>query len=222
MPTFLYHFTHIDNLVGILEDGGLHSDSALGERQETPVNIAYKGIKQRRAATTVKNRGQGGYVADYVPFYFATKSPMLYTIAKGNVSQFAGNQTELIYLVSTVEQIAQESNSWCFSDKHPINSLAKFYDDLSDLGQVDWEIMKEQVWRNTPEDQQRKSRRQAEFLVHSFVPWQWIKAIGVANTDMARRVREAPTLLPLDRNVDNIPELPIIVLRPSWYHLNIG
>ena len=42
-------------------------------------------------------------LADYVPFYFAPRSPMLYAIYKCNVQDYTGSQEEIVYLVSTVE-----------------------------------------------------------------------------------------------------------------------
>ena len=42
-----------------------------------------------------------GCVADYVPFYFAPRSPMLYKLHKGGVPNYTGGQDPLVYLVSS-------------------------------------------------------------------------------------------------------------------------
>ena len=74
----IFHFTDIDNLGAILDCGALecHRDAP------TKVEVGNVEIKASR-----KNRqvgcGPGGMVGDYVPFYFAPRSPMMYLISKG-------------------------------------------------------------------------------------------------------------------------------------------
>jgi hypothetical protein len=48
------------------------------------VDIGDTSIKSRRARIEVRCR-PGGKVCDYVPFYFAPRSPMLFSIQCGNV-----------------------------------------------------------------------------------------------------------------------------------------
>ncbi|MBN1166915.1 MAG: DUF4433 domain-containing protein [Methanospirillaceae archaeon] len=43
-------------------------------------------------------------------------------------------------------------------------------------------------WANTPDDTDRKRRREAEFLIHSFFSWDLIETIGVIEMDMKDRV----------------------------------
>lgn len=75
----LYHITHIDNLAAILQQGCLHCHRHLARLRFHPVNIAYQSIQDRRASTFV-HCGPGGVLHDYVPFYFAPRSPMLYAL----------------------------------------------------------------------------------------------------------------------------------------------
>lgn len=94
----LYHVTHYSNLPGIIRLGGILCDARLEELfgEVSHVNIAYGQIKQRRAMTPapcVPNHT----VANYVPFYFAPRSPMLYAIHAGFVSGYTGGQDEIIY-----------------------------------------------------------------------------------------------------------------------------
>ena len=77
--TAIYHITHLRNLQNILRDGGLWCDHIVEERNLAHVSIAYQHIKDRRARKQVPC-GPGGTVSDYVPFYFAPRSPMLYVI----------------------------------------------------------------------------------------------------------------------------------------------
>lgn len=84
MPNSIYHITHIRNLPSILEAGGLISSSRLQQQGIIYVDIAYQSIQNRRANTRVPC-GAGGVLHDYVPFYFAPRSPMLCTIHRGGV-----------------------------------------------------------------------------------------------------------------------------------------
>ncbi|SCL28590.1 protein of unknown function [Micromonospora nigra] len=76
--TLILHFTHVDNLPGILAAGRLFPDGAVGQRLATDVGAI--DIKARRRSRPVPCL-PGGFVSDYVPFYFAGRSPMMYRIA---------------------------------------------------------------------------------------------------------------------------------------------
>ncbi|MBD3884903.1 DUF4433 domain-containing protein [Phormidium tenue FACHB-886] len=64
-------------------------------------------------------RGRGT-LTDYVPFYFAPCSPMLYAIHQGNVPTHSDGQEGVIYLGSTVETVQQANLSFVFTDGHGI------------------------------------------------------------------------------------------------------
>ena len=81
IPTLVYHITHLDNLDGIVTDGALVAKNELTRRGHSSVNIAHDSIQARRAATQVPCC-LGGNLLDYVPLYFAPRSPMLYTISR--------------------------------------------------------------------------------------------------------------------------------------------
>lgn len=74
----LVHFTHVRNLRGIAERG-LLADACGADPQ---VDCAEGGIKEARRRRIVPI-GPGGVVADYVPFYYAPRSPMLRRIHGG-------------------------------------------------------------------------------------------------------------------------------------------
>jgi hypothetical protein len=93
--TAIYHITHIDNLPRILAEDGLVCDAEAEQRKLCAQSIAHATLKDRRARTSVeKNSGTpvaaGGVLADYVPFYFTNRSPMLFAIHKGAVVGYDG------------------------------------------------------------------------------------------------------------------------------------
>jgi hypothetical protein len=87
----IYHITPIDNLPGIIKEGGLFCDR--DAKKIKFVSIGHKDIKERRIRKRVP-LGRGGVLADYVPFYFAPRSPMLYTINRGNVEGYTRGQEQ--------------------------------------------------------------------------------------------------------------------------------
>jgi len=166
------------------------ANSRLRQQKTNYLDIAHENIQDRRARTEVPC-GVGGYLHDYVPFYFAPRSPMLYAIHKQNVDGYSGGQKPIIHLVSQIEAIENSEIAFAFTDGHGIMDYTDFYDDLYALSHViDWELMESKYWFDTPDDPNRKCKRQAEFLVHEFCPWNLIKEIGVINLTMQTQVRE--------------------------------
>src|SRR6058998_4245349 len=103
-PTPIFHITDVENLASIIACGGLRTCQWLQTNSHSYTNIAYETIQDRRATTTVLC-GPGGTLHDYVPFYFSPRSPMLYTINRGNVPGYSSGQESVIHLVSTVQAV---------------------------------------------------------------------------------------------------------------------
>ena len=186
----IYHITPINNLSSILNLGGLVANSRLKQEKIDYQDISYEHIQDRRGRTPVPC-GAGGYLHDYVPFYFAPRSPMLCSIHNGNVPNYQEGQNSVIHLVAGINTIEAEGLDFVFTDGHAAMAYADFYTDLEALGDViDWELMESKFWFNTEDDPNRKCRRQAEFLVHQFFPWHLIQEIGVINTTIQIQVRE--------------------------------
>lgn len=206
--TEIYHITHIRNLPNIIKDGGLWCDQVVSKRYLAHVSIAHQNIKERRMAKQVPC-SVGGVVADYVPFYFAPRSPMLFAIHRGNVRGYTDGQGPILHLVSTTEGVQKKKLPFAFTDGHAPMDISRFFDDLQHLNQIDWKIMKETYWADTIEDGDRSRRRQAEFLVHKFFPFALIEAIGVINKAIAGQV--SGLLQPLKQK-------PNVVITPTWYY----
>jgi len=166
----IVHFTHVRNLPGILAAGYLQADSMVERRSSLLVEAADLGIKASRRTVAIL-LAPFGCVADYVPFYFAARSPMLYKIAKGGLPNYTEGQDPLVYLVSTVETVAEAGLRCLFSDGNCAATVTQIFDDLSRLDAVvDWPLMRARMWNNTAEDPDRMRRRMAEFLVHERLP----------------------------------------------------
>jgi len=208
MKTYIYHITHIRNLELILQHGCLWCDNERNTQSLASVGIAHEHIKQRRSVRKV-SLGRGGTLADYVPFYFAPRAPMLYAIHTSRVANYADGQKPVLHLVSSAEAVTTGNLPFVFTNGHAEIAYSKFYDNLKDLDQVDWSIMKETWWKDTDDDGDRKRRRQAEFLVHRSFPFSLISAIGVYSGTQAAEVKQI--LAKYDY------QIPVIEQR-NWYY----
>lgn len=205
----LYHITPIQNLSKIISSEEVKSKNRLLRQKISHVDIAYEGIQDRRARTPVQ-LAMGGVLHDYVPFYFAPRSPMLFTINKGNVPNYQAGQTPLLHLVTNAFDIDEIGWSYVFTDGHATMAYTDFYEDLDALPHViDWEIMEDKYWRDTDEDGDRSRRRQAEFLVYDFLPWELINHIGVINSTIRTQVLEL-----LQHSVHK----PTVSVHRNWYY----
>jgi hypothetical protein len=204
----ILHFTHVSNLPGILASGGLIADSQVERGSGLLVEAADLDIKSSRRTAPV-GLPPYGCVADYVPFYFAPRSPMLFKLARGGVPTYTGGQDPLIYLVSAVETVVGAGLQWLFSDGNCAAAVSQVFNDLSVLDTVvDWQVMDMTIWKNTAHDPDRMRRRMAEFLVHGRVPMTCMIGIAVRSESVKGQVRDVLAA--------HSPELPVLV-RPNWY-----
>ncbi|MEO7196441.1 MAG: DUF4433 domain-containing protein [Pseudonocardiaceae bacterium] len=206
VPTWLYHFTPIHHLASIIERGLLCDTGAAAD--PLAVEVGNRGIKERRRRRAVPVDPRG-VVADYVPFYFAPRSPMLYAIAMGNVPEYTGGMDPLVYLVTTADRLAELGLPMLFTDRNAVLETVRFTHDLADLDAwIDWPLMRAKMWNNTPSEPDRRERRMAECLVHRQVPW-WAIEYVVARTP-ARAAEARATLARFSQG-------SAVQTRPAWY-----
>ena len=205
--TAIYHITHIRNLSNIIKDDGVWGGAESIKRNIQPIEIAYTEIKERRTRRKI-NIPPGGVLAEYVPFYFCNRSPMLYTIHKGNVPAYRNGQANILHLVSSAEAVAQAKLPFVFTDGHAVVQISLFYNELKDWNQVDWKVVEDWRWYDTEADNDRKRRKQAEFLVKGFFPFSLVQEVGVYSAAIRDRV------LPL---LENLEQKPIVSIQRNWY-----
>lgn len=209
---WIYHFTHLDNVEAIFATGHLACD-LMAREGLTRTEVGDPAIKQSRRQRAVL-AGPGGQVGDYVPFYFATRSPMMYRIAcehrDGRPNCYPGGDRPLVYLVTTVRAVVDTGADWVATDGNAATATTEFTADLRMMEEmIDWPLLVAERWNNTPEDMDRQRRRQAEFLVHQRVSTQAISWIGVHDDSRRAQVGEMLRDHPLGRR---------IIVRPTWYY----
>ncbi|WP_422770686.1 type II toxin-antitoxin system toxin DNA ADP-ribosyl transferase DarT [Plantactinospora sp. WMMC1484] len=192
---WIYHFTHLDNIAVIFTAGHLACD-LMAREGLTRTEVGDPAIKQSRRQRSVL-AGPGGQVGDYVPFYFAPRSPMMYRIAcehrDGRPNCYPDGDRPLVYLVTTVGAVIDTGSDWVATDGNAATATSEFTANLRAMEEmVDWPLLTAERWHNTSEDMDRQRRRQAEFLVHQRLPTRAIRWIGVY--DGARRAQVSEVL----------------------------
>jgi hypothetical protein len=178
-------------------------------RGGVPMECGDTEIKAQRRVRPIKVTPYG-VPADYVPFYFAPRSPMLYRISKGGVRTYPDGQRPLVYLVTNVSAASATGRAFVFSDGNCASAITDHFSRLDLLEHVvDWSIIEAQIWANTTSDGDRMRRRMAEFLVHQQLPVSSLTELGTYDREHARLVER----LLRDASVD----LPVTV-RPEWYY----
>jgi hypothetical protein len=198
---FIFHITDLDNLPGILAEGGLCSDAVMSEKR--PTIIGYGHIKERRLRQIRVACCGGRFVGEFVPFYFCPRSPMLFTINKGATGRPAGCQRTILHLVSRVSVGLALGRPWAVSDGNAGAFHTWFGSSLEAIKALDWAAIRATDWRG------RTHQKSAEFLVAEFFPWSGIHAIGCQNNGVAKQVADL---------VNSPHHRPAVSVEPAWYY----
>ncbi len=207
----IYHITHLDNLPGIIADGGLVSDSTMVARGGPPATIGMTGIKKRRIEDYEVGCHPGHKVGQFVPFYFCPRSIMLYVIHRANHPDLAyrGGQDQIVHLEADLHRVIRwaddRARPWAFSLSNAGAAYATFLNQVERLNQLNWPAIGATDFR--PPDV--KEGKQAEFLVLDDFPWELIARIGVRSAGIQSRVSSV---------IRTARHLPPVEVLPGWYY----
>lgn len=181
---FAYRITHINNIPHILQYGIVRADSPNRNPNYIPIGKAQL-IDFRRSLNF-----NGLSLANFIPFYFGCRSPMLYNIETGyNVPKRSAE--EIVYLAISLVDILKSNINCVFTDGHATDQRTKFYP-KSDLAKVNDIINYNDVtlkfWFPTNNDPERKRKKEAELLIESDIPIQYISAFAVYNENAAKKL----------------------------------
>jgi hypothetical protein len=191
-----------------IAEHGLLSDTVAQSRGLLEKEVGNRGIKANRR-TRVVPIAPGGVVADYVPFYFAPRSPMMYSIYRGNVPEYDEGITPLVHLVTTIERLLEVGCTVLTTDRNAVLGYAQFRHGLDALNaSIDWPLMRAVMWNDTIDEPDRMERRMAECLVHEVVPWEAFMEIHVRNVEVRTEVEKV-----LGSRVTANP----VRVTPDWY-----
>ena len=206
----VYHITHVNNLEGIIRDGGLFSDAEIQRRRQSIHTIGMSEIKRRRLREIEVNCHPGTMVGEYVPFYFCPRSVMLYVIYRANHPElrFRGGQDNIVHLEADLYEVVQWATKnnvrWAFSNGNAGAFFTDFFTGIEYLDELDWQAIAATDFR----DPDIKEAKQAEFLVYVFFPWQLVQRVGVLSERVYHRTRNI---------IQKAQHKPVVSIQPEWY-----
>jgi hypothetical protein len=197
----IYHITDVENLPGIIADQVLHSDAVMAQRN--PEVIGYNDIKLRRLKEIIVPCCGYRKVGEFVPFYFCPRSPMLFTLNKGNTGKPAGCQRTVLHLVSTMAVGIATERQWAISSGNAGAYHTTFSADVDALEELDWEAIRATNWQG------QQHQKAAEFLLADAFPWEGIHLIGCHNSGVAAKVSAL---------LENTAHKPAVEIKNNWYY----
>ncbi len=207
------------NLPAICRSGALLAKNLLAASGAEYQNIAHQGAQGARAQRLMPDP-PGGRLHDYVPFYFAPRSPMLMAINGGRVAGCQWQQADIVHIETTVDRAVTDGR-FVFFDRNATLVYAQPFTDLAELDRVAWELILEdpkldgfcKYFNDIPRNERyidRMQKRMAEFLVRERLSLDRITRLGVIDEQKAEQV----TAILRCGGID----LPVVVMR-DWYFL---
>lgn len=211
----LYHILHMDRLPSVLEEGGLVSDAEAQKRCLQGTTIGMGRIKRRRREACRLRSAPQLHVGDCVPFYFCSRSVMLFIFWKNDHPDltYHGGQEDIVHLVFDMGRVLQWAESegmhWAFTDSNASSGWFTDYHDLADLDKLRWDVIASNQWAGVTDGHETQAFKQAEFLVERFVPFRLVEQIGVIDEAHALAVQK----LLAGHSAMDLPQV-----RREWYY----
>jgi ssDNA thymidine ADP-ribosyltransferase, DarT len=214
---YIYHMVHFDNLRSIFQRRALLSKEKVLQEQIPYHSIAHEEVQTLRDRIFIRDPLVQRYrpLHSYVPFYFATRTPML------RVQYKKGTQDEII-IFEVSRSILNDQGVLFTNGNASIQQLSKFgeervyikpaivldgtcrrkyrpdgpygtsqnssniYNDVSFLGQLDWEGINDISWIDDLTEYKRI--RHAEVLVPDLLPLGRVSGVAVKTREMVQAV----------------------------------
>lgn len=161
------------------------------------INIGHRQLITDRHIHPIPIEGAGN-LGEYVPFYFAGHTPMLYLIMNGYKGVARRPQVDIVFLVSTIQKVLDEGLEYVFTNMNAKLRLADFYKDIQHLDQIDWTVVNSKQWGAQDGDLSSKDLKQAEFLIRNTVPVSCLHALVVKTEERKTYFDELINELELD------------------------
>jgi ssDNA thymidine ADP-ribosyltransferase, DarT len=206
----IYHILHVDRLPSVLGSGGLLPDTQMNGQNGFGTTIGMHELKAHRITRPVEGH-DGLTVGGCVPFYFCSKSFMLYVIHKANHPNLAyrGGQRPIVHLEADMREVVNWANNqgrrWAFTLGNASANYAEFRSNLDQIQEVNWAAVHGTDF-STPAT---KDAKQSEFLLEGGFPWGLIQRIGVIDQIIARQVFDA---------LEGVAHRPRVEILRAWYY----
>jgi hypothetical protein len=210
----IYHIVHVDRLASIIADGLLWSDADMVQRQGVGTTIGMSNIKARRLNELNLSCYPGLRVGHCTPFYFCSRSIMLFLIHRRNEElTYKDGQEPIVHLEAdlhaTIAWARANNRRWAFTLS---NAGAYYFEDRSDIAQlsdINWDAVQARQWSGNGISRSVKEGKQAEFLIERSFPWHLVERIGVHSQAIVPRVASA---------MQGAAHRPVIEIKRDWYY----
>ena len=184
---FCYRITHIENLPILLETGLVCKGHPNADANY--INIGNTEIIDVRSNTPVRIDGYG-MIGDYVPFYFTSKSIMLYNIHTGywHPKVPKRKSSEIMVMRFNIADLC-ELDHWFYTDGQANDRATTHYNSLDNIDCIDWNSIQNSNF-SKGDDIDRARRYQAEFLVRNEVPIDKIESLNVYDEQSQQYVKD--------------------------------
>lgn len=210
----IYHIVHADRLASIVADGCLWSDAMMVQRRGVGTNIGMSDIKARRLNELSLSCHPDLRVGHCTPFYFCSRSVMLFLIHRRNEElTYKGGQNPIVHLeadfYTAIEWARQNKQRWAFTLS---NAGAYYFEDSADaakLEDINWDAVHARQWSGNGIPSAVKEGKQAEFLIERSFPWHLVERIGVHSQRIVTMVSDA---------MRGAAHRPKIEIMRDWYY----
>lgn len=210
----VYRMIRWELLEPILKSGIISCPHANTIEQYPAYPLAKPNMISKRATIAV-SVSPFGCLHDYVAFYFAPRSPMLYSIYAQNKEGIICSQEDIIYLVSDLNHLKAGNYQLVITDGNAVIGYTKFESqNIEDFirNHIDWEVMQAEYWNI--KDQSKNNHeygrrvRHAECLVYQELSVKSLIGIGVMNNSLKNE---------LEIIIQNCGYSIPVGIREKWY-----
>lgn len=150
----------------------------------------------------------GGTLADYVPFYFTPRSPMLMNIRTGYLGLKKYPMDDIIIFASSHARLRRAGADFVFSDRNAALETAEITSDARQLATLPWASWQASDFRKDPARSDKVERYMAETLVHRHVPLAALEQIACYSEESRSVVVQQITRFAAEVET---------YVRPGWY-----
>jgi len=196
---------HINNLDWTLQNGLYCANSDI--KYPNWVSIGNPDLTEKRSTHPVP-LSPGGYLSDYVPFYFTPFSVMMRNIHTGWGDITKRKNEEIVILVSSIPHLVGLKLPYVFTDSHAYYQWANFYNDSAHLDKIDWTLLQQRDFKRDAEDPAKFERYQAEALIYQYCPIEGLLGLVCYTPELQTEIEQQIQTNGLKLKVH---------ARPLWY-----
>ena len=178
-PKYLYYFSNLDNIDSIVKSGILPKNYIIKENIPSESFANLKVQKLRKNTQCQISNKEIKYIHDLVPLYLNPKTPTLFS--RRNI------QDDIFFcLINSKNLLSDIDVNFAFTDGNATNLSTKFYYNLSNLNNLNWDIIKGEWWNDKTDG---KRIRNAEFLIYPKIKVKYIEFISCRRHGTIDRLR---------------------------------